>query len=168
MSGSHDSRKVSCFIPRSCFWRICHCILRKMHSRPRVLRPNKIILSLHFLESTSTIATTVLLTSITRTSRLRRVRLETDLDAQLLPLRRLVTRTLCIKRIEHVVDVDHYRYRISTELRTTEPKLPIPAQQLKTRTYKSTSQDPRSSPETSPTACHFSISRAGATWHHSL
>lgn len=78
-----------------------------MHSRPRVLRPNKIILSLHFLESTSTIATTVLLTSITRTSRLRRVRLETDLDAQLLPLRRLVTRTLCIKRIEHVVDVDH-------------------------------------------------------------
>lgn len=78
-----------------------------MHSRPRVLRPNKIILSLPFLESTSTIATTVLLTSITRTSRLRRVRLETDLDAQLLPLRRLVTRTLCIKRIEHVVDVDH-------------------------------------------------------------
>ena len=107
MSGSHDSRKGSCFIPRSCFWCICHCILRKMHIRPRVLRPNKIILSLPFLESTSTIATTVLLTSITRTSRLRRVRLETDLDAQLLPLRRLVTRTLCIKRIEHVVDVDH-------------------------------------------------------------
>ena len=42
-----------------------------------------------------------------RTSHLRRVRLETDLDAQLLPFRRLVARTLCIKRIEHVVDVDH-------------------------------------------------------------
>jgi hypothetical protein len=104
----------------------------------------------------------------TETSHLRRVRLETDLNAQLLAFRRLATRTLCVKRIEHVVDIDHYKNHISTGKIT--PSLPIPKHsfQNQSRTYKSTSQAPRSSPGTSPAACRSSSSRAGAAWHRSI